>query len=255
MRPAWRLAVGAIVVAVTAAAVVERGDPIRSARGGRGLEEAARLPGPSALEESGEVAGPLEPSFRPPRAAPRLSAAAPRPRFAAPAVRAPGSDPAAPPSAVGPLEARPAGGMGDAPPPAGADEVASERHPPIAAPPTIEGPSPETSAAPPPGPVLKPPVLLTPQAVYPGEAQTVVVDRSPLTPEIRLSAAQGRVVLRVLVRADGAVAEARVEVSSGHAALDDAALRACYAWRFEPATRDGRPVDAWVLIPVRFLIP
>ncbi|HXF82769.1 MAG TPA: energy transducer TonB [bacterium] len=81
------------------------------------------------------------------------------------------------------------------------------------------------------------------------------MDRSRLTPEIRLSAAQGRVVLKVLVRTDGTVAEVHIEMSSGHAALDDAALRAAYGWRFEPAARDGQPIEAWVLIPVRFLIP
>jgi len=34
--------------------------------------------------------------------------------------------------------------------------------------------------------------------------------------------------------------------------LDDSALEAVRAWRFEPARRMGAVVDAWVEIPIRF---
>jgi protein TonB len=34
--------------------------------------------------------------------------------------------------------------------------------------------------------------------------------------------------------------------------LDRAAVAAVRGWHFLPAVRDGRPVSAWVEIPVRF---
>lgn len=98
-------------------------------------------------------------------------------------------------------------------------------------------------------------MLLTPTAAYPRDAYLVTLDRSTITPEIRKKAAQGRVVLRILVRSDGSAASVEISESSGHAVLDVAALRAAWEWRFEPATRDGEPIEAWVLLPVRFVIP
>jgi protein TonB len=40
--------------------------------------------------------------------------------------------------------------------------------------------------------------------------------------------------------------------SSSHRALDQAAVRAVRRWRFEPATRQGRPVSQVVQVPVAF---
>ena len=54
------------------------------------------------------------------------------------------------------------------------------------------------------------------------------------------------------VRNDGRIGAVRVKRSSGYASLDDSALEAVRAWRFEPAKRMGSPVDAWVEIPIRF---
>jgi len=65
---------------------------------------------------------------------------------------------------------------------------------------------------------------------------------------------EGRVVLRLRVSSGGRVVAAEVATSSGHALLDDAALAAAARWTFEPALRDGVPVDAWVLVPVRFTL-
>jgi protein TonB len=63
---------------------------------------------------------------------------------------------------------------------------------------------------------------------------------------------QGRVILRVLVRANGTPAQVQVRTSSGHARLDDAARDAVLHWRFVPAKRGAEPIDEWVLIPVSF---
>jgi protein TonB len=63
---------------------------------------------------------------------------------------------------------------------------------------------------------------------------------------------QGRVILRVLVRANGTPAQVQVRTSSGHARLDDAARDAVLHWKFVPAKRGAEPIEEWVLIPVSF---
>ncbi len=104
-------------------------------------------------------------------------------------------------------------------------------------------------------PVLTAPVLLTPVAGYPAEGYRMELDRSILTARLRVEAAQGRVVLRILVRSDGSVGQVKVVESSGSPVLDDAAVRAATSWTFAPATRDGQPVEAWAIIPIQFVVP
>jgi len=66
---------------------------------------------------------------------------------------------------------------------------------------------------------------------------------------------QGTVLLHVHVRADGSVAEAEVQQSSGSPVLDASALRTVReSWRFVPARRDGVPVESWVEVPIRFVL-
>lgn len=65
---------------------------------------------------------------------------------------------------------------------------------------------------------------------------------------------QGRVMLRVLVRADGAPAEIAINRSSGSSRLDRAALEAVRRWRFIPARRGDTPVAAPVLVPISFTL-
>jgi protein TonB len=98
-------------------------------------------------------------------------------------------------------------------------------------------------------------VLLSEAWGYPVVLQTVELDRSLLTPELRVVAPQGRVVVRVLVRADGTAARVEIATTSGHPGLDRAALERAASWRFRSATRDGVPIDAWAVIPVRFVVP
>lgn len=64
---------------------------------------------------------------------------------------------------------------------------------------------------------------------------------------------QGTVLLRVLVDIDGRPIEVVVERSSGHALLDREAQRQVLRqWRFQPALRDGQPVQAVGLVPIDF---
>ncbi len=105
-------------------------------------------------------------------------------------------------------------------------------------------------------PVITPPVLQTPASLpYPTGAFRIVLDRTAPTAGFKVQAVEGRVVLKVLVRADGTVGQLEVAISSGNAILDEAAVREASTWRFTPATRDGLPIDAWALVPVRFVVP
>lgn len=62
----------------------------------------------------------------------------------------------------------------------------------------------------------------------------------------------GTVLVRARVTPDGSTEETRLWRSSGHALLDAAALAAVRRWAFEPASVDGRRVEAWVEVPVHF---
>lgn len=74
-------------------------------------------------------------------------------------------------------------------------------------------------------------------------------------PTSRRLGEEGSVVLQVLVGADGRVQDAKVQTSSGHPRLDEAALNhAKRAWRFTPGTEDGNPVTIWHSVRVTFKI-
>ena len=123
---------------------------------------------------------------------------------------------------------RPGGGTGG-----GAGGGTAETAPPA------PGPAPE--------PVPSPAVVLTVARPAPGECPP------PGYPEgERERGVQGSVRLRVGVAADGSVASVEVAVTSGSAALDEAALECVRGWRFLPATADGTPVASVVLQPVTF---
>ncbi len=72
--------------------------------------------------------------------------------------------------------------------------------------------------------------------------------------EARRKGWEGTVLVAALVGADGAVRSVRVERSSGHPCLDDAAIEAARDWRFSPATLDGAPVEEEVQVPIRFVL-
>ena len=63
----------------------------------------------------------------------------------------------------------------------------------------------------------------------------------------------GTVLLRVLVDIDGRPLDVSIARSSGHRELDEAArAQVLKRWSFQPATRDGAPVQAIGLVPVEF---
>ena len=65
---------------------------------------------------------------------------------------------------------------------------------------------------------------------------------------------EGTVYLRVLVRADGRVGQLAIDRSSGHEILDRAAVDSVKEWAFLSAKKGGKPVESWVLLPVKFAL-
>jgi periplasmic protein TonB len=63
---------------------------------------------------------------------------------------------------------------------------------------------------------------------------------------------EGRVLMKVLVSADGAAEDVQIEKSSGSDRLDIAAVSAVKRWRFIPAKKNNQPLSAYVLVPMKF---
>jgi protein TonB len=63
---------------------------------------------------------------------------------------------------------------------------------------------------------------------------------------------QGKVMLKVHVMPTGLPAEVELHGSSGHDILDESALETVRRWRFVPATKGGKAVASWVVVPLEF---
>ena len=61
-------------------------------------------------------------------------------------------------------------------------------------------------------------------------------------------------MLRVQVRADGTAGAVEIKSSSGYPLLDESARSTVQAWRFKPATVDGKPVTEWYQLAVPFTL-
>ena len=72
--------------------------------------------------------------------------------------------------------------------------------------------------------------------------------------EARKARLSGTVLLLVQIDERGRPRSITLRRTSGHVVLDTAALRAVRAWHFDPAQRDGKPVDARLEIPIRFVL-
>jgi len=69
----------------------------------------------------------------------------------------------------------------------------------------------------------------------------------------RLAMSNGLVLLWLLIDAEGEVRKAMVLSSSGHDALDKAAMAAVDKMEFRPAVNQGKAVPVWVQLPVRYI--
>lgn len=91
----------------------------------------------------------------------------------------------------------------------------------------------------------------TPSKVTPPRPRREV--KPVYTREAMQARVQGLVQVEVIVRPDGTVGAARL-LSSLHPDLDTAAVAAARAWLFEPALRDGVPIETRVTIELTFTL-
>ncbi len=97
-----------------------------------------------------------------------------------------------------------------------------------------------------PPPELEPPVATNPET--PVQYPPALYDQKR----------HGDVVLRLFVDSTGRVvadSQPRIEVSSGHPAMDTAALAGVTALTYDPAKRRGIPIATWFLQPIQFRHP
>ncbi len=96
-----------------------------------------------------------------------------------------------------------------------------------------------------PGPAAAQPVLSPPR---------VVEGSSPSIPQGASPSAEPTVFLHVTVEPDGTVSEAHAD-GAHDPVLEEAAIVAVRAWRFEPARRDGEAIRARARVAVQFSVP
>ena len=86
--------------------------------------------------------------------------------------------------------------------------------------------------------------------------QTVRAVNAVYTAEAKAAGIEGIVRVEVLVLTDGTVGETAKVIQSLDAkfGLDDEAVKASKRWKFKPATKDGTPVTAHVVIEHTFTV-
>ena len=65
---------------------------------------------------------------------------------------------------------------------------------------------------------------------------------------------QGKVIVRVLIGADGQPRQAELKQSSGFDRLDQAALTTVMKWRYVPGKRGGVAEEMWFNVPINFVL-
>jgi protein TonB len=89
-------------------------------------------------------------------------------------------------------------------------------------------------------PIVKPRYRENAPPVYPSAA--------------RRNGQEGMVVIRAEILPEGRPGVLKIKASSGYPVLDQSALETVRTWRFEPARQLGKPISAWVDIPIRFVL-
>lgn len=78
---------------------------------------------------------------------------------------------------------------------------------------------------------------------------------SPGYPEMaRQQGYEGVVLVQAEILADGRVGKVVISKSSGYAILDQTAIKAVMAWKFEPAKKSGIPYKTWAELPIKFVL-
>lgn len=120
-------------------------------------------------------------------------------------------------------------------------------------------PEPVPEVLPPPTPVAEAPQPAPPpppSAPSPPRAADYLANPKPPYPSLsRRLGEEGTVHLNILVNPDGSVARLELATSSGHPRLDRSAMVTVQSsWKFEPVRQAGKPVAAWVIVPIQFTL-
>jgi protein TonB len=196
------------------------------------IRRAAELVVPATILT--EIIQPEPPAPPPPPPPPRPAPEPPKARVApAPRPQPPAPQPVAIPDPT-PAPNAPTGVLAPQPPP-----------PPIAAP-----------VAPAPAPVPAPPAPPAPARVeLPSSDADYLQNPKPAYPPVsKRLGEQGKVVVRVLIGADGTAQRAEIAESSGFDRLDQAALNTVQRWRYVPGKRNGVPEAMWFRVPINFVL-
>jgi TonB family protein len=98
----------------------------------------------------------------------------------------------------------------------------------------------------------------TPFTVAPSilnRAEIVAAMNAEYPPLLRDAGVGGSVVVWMFIDETGALRDYRIRTSSGHPALDDAALRVAEQFEFSAALNREEPVPVWVQFPITFQVP
>lgn len=94
-----------------------------------------------------------------------------------------------------------------------------------------------------------------PRAIVPGTPAkpTYIPDVRDYYPDTaRRNGIEGRAGVKICINAQGKIDSADVTTTAGNGDLDVAAVKVAKAFRFKPATSEGRPVATCVTLPVKF---
>ncbi|MCC7548249.1 MAG: energy transducer TonB [Burkholderiales bacterium] len=116
-------------------------------------------------------------------------------------------------------------------------------------------PAPVAQVPAPPQPQPAPPMVQERPATQPLYSADYLRNPKPRYPLVsRRMGEEGLVMLRVFVTSSGEPTQVELKESCGFPRLDQAAQDVVKSWRFVPARRGESPVDAWVLVPIRFTL-
>lgn len=133
-----------------------------------------------------------------------------------------------------------------------AQPAAPVPEPPAAAP----APAPAAEAAPRPAASTAAPAAPAAATTLPSSSAAYLNNAPPPYPAMsRRLGETGKVVVRVLIGADGRAEKAEIAQSSGYQRLDDAALQTARdRWRYVPGTKAGVPTAMWFKVPINFVL-
>ena len=107
-------------------------------------------------------------------------------------------------------------------------------------------------------PELRDGPTFTPFTVAPSilnRSEIVAAMNAEYPPLLREAGIGGTVIVYVFVNELGRLEEVRLQRSSGHRALDEAALAVAGQFEFSAALNQDEPVPVWVMFPITFQAP